>query len=93
MLDRFPSFHSSHHIFQYKINRLCDEGAGSGGLVSPGWGENTDGLVVTGEAVDTRLDENQTELSILVFAVTTFEMLADGDGLCIALAPLKLEAK
>jgi hypothetical protein len=34
--------------------------------------------------MDTGLDENQAEFSILVFAVTTLEMLADGDGLPIS---------
>lgn len=60
--------------------RLCDQGAGGGGLVLPGRGQNTDGLVVTGETVDTRLDENETELGVLVLAVA-LEMLADSDGL------------
>jgi hypothetical protein len=39
--------------------RLCDHGGGSGALVPPGRGEDTDGLVVTGETVDTGLDENE----------------------------------
>jgi hypothetical protein len=64
---------------------LCDESAGSGGLVSPGWWESADGLIVAGEAVDTGLDENQAELSILVLSVTALEMLADGDGLASSL--------
>lgn len=38
---------------------LCDHGAGSGALVSPGRGEGADGLVVAGETVDTGLDENK----------------------------------
>lgn len=60
--------------------RLCDEGAGSGALVSPGWWEDTNGLVVAGETVDTGLDENEAELAVLVFAVA-LEMLADSDRL------------
>jgi hypothetical protein len=59
---------------------LCDEGAGSGALVSPGWWEDTDGLVVSGQTVDTGLDQNEAELAVLVLAVT-LEMLADSDGL------------
>lgn len=39
--------------------RLCDESGGGGALVPPGGGEDTDGLVVAGEAVNTGLDENQ----------------------------------
>lgn len=61
-------------------NFLCDHGAGSGALVSPGWWENTNSLVVTGETVDTGFNENQAELGVLVLAVT-LEMLADSDGL------------
>ena len=59
---------------------LSDEGGSSGGLVTPGGGEDTDGLVVTRQTVDTRLDENQAELAVLVLAVT-LKVLADGDGL------------
>jgi hypothetical protein len=60
--------------------RLCDECAGGGALVSPGWWKSTDGLVVAGETVDTGLDENEAEFGVLVLAVA-LEMLADGDGL------------
>jgi len=60
--------------------RLCNEGAGGGTLVSPGWWKSTDGLVIAGETVDTGLDENETEFGVLVLAVA-LEMLADGDGL------------
>lgn len=60
--------------------RLSNEGGSSGGLVTPGGGEDTDGLVVTRQTVDTRLDENQAELAVLVLAVT-LKVLADGDGL------------
>lgn len=69
----------------YQSNRdqyphLCDQGAGSGTLVSPGWWQDTDGLVVPRQTVDTGLDENETELGVLVLSVA-LEMLADGDGL------------
>jgi len=63
-----------------RVQRLCDQGRGSGGLVSPGWWENTDGLVVTRETVDTGLDKNETELGVLILAVT-LEVLADGNSL------------
>jgi len=61
-------------------SHLCDHGAGSGTLVSPGWRKDTDGLVVAGETVDTGLDENETELGVLVLSVA-LKMLADSDGL------------
>jgi len=60
--------------------RLCDESVGSGRLVPPGRWENTDGLVVARETVDTGLDENETELAVLVLAVA-LEVLADSDSL------------
>jgi hypothetical protein len=62
-------------------NRLCDNGAGGGGLVLPGGREDRDGLVVAGETVDTGLDQNQSELGVLVLSVA-LEVLADGDSLC-----------
>ena len=61
------------------VAHLCDHGAGSGALVSPGGWEDTDSLVVAGETVDTGLDENETELGVLVLSVA-LEMLADSDG-------------
>ena len=60
--------------------RLTDNGGGSGGLVLPGRGKDADGLVVAGKTVDTRLDENEAELGVLVLAVA-LKVLADGDGL------------
>jgi len=59
---------------------LCNQGAGSSALVSPGGWEGTDGLVVAGQTVNTGLDENEAELGVLVLAVA-LEMLADGDSL------------
>lgn len=63
-----------------KKTSLSDQGAGGGGLVSPGGREDTDGLVVAGQTVDTGLDQNQAELGVLVLAVT-LKVLADGDSL------------
>ena len=60
--------------------RLSDNGAGGRRLVAPGGGEDTDGLVVAGETVDARLDQNEAELGVLVLAVA-LEVLSDGDGL------------
>lgn len=62
------------------IHRLGNESAGSGGLVLPGGGKDTDRLVVTGKTVDTGLDKNQAELAILVLAVA-LKVLAHGNGL------------
>lgn len=59
---------------------LCDNGAGSSGLVLPGRGEDTDGLVVAGQTVDSGLDENETELGVLVLSVA-LKVLADGNSL------------
>jgi hypothetical protein len=61
---------------------LCDQSGSSGALISPGWWEDTDGLVVAGQAVNTGLDENEAELGVLVLSVA-LEMLADGDSLDI----------
>jgi hypothetical protein len=69
-----------HTKIREMASRLSDKGAGSGGLVTPGGGQDTDGLVVAGQTVDTRLDENEAELAVLVLAVA-LKVLADGDGL------------
>jgi hypothetical protein len=66
------------HILPKK--RLCDKGGGSGALVAPGGGQDTDGLVVAGETVNAGLDQNEAELGVLVLAVT-LKVLADSDGL------------
>lgn len=60
--------------------RLCDQGAGSSTLVSPGWWKNSDGLVVAGQTVDTGLNENETELRVLVLSVA-LKVLANSNGL------------
>lgn len=72
--------------------RLGDEGGGGGGLVAPGGGQDTDGLVVAGQTVDTGLDQNQAELGVLVLAVA-LEVLADGDGLDIDTAVVSIHAR
>jgi len=59
---------------------LCDKGGGGGRLVLPGGGKDLAGLVVTSKTVDAGLDEDETELAVLVLAVL-LEVLADGDGL------------
>ena len=47
-----------HNAFQTELP-LCNQSRGSGALISPGRGKDTDGLVVAREAVDTGLDENE----------------------------------
>lgn len=74
------NFRSLQRIHSLRGRHLCDDGAGGGALVSPGGGQDTDGLVVAGQTVDTRLDENQAELGVLVLAVA-LKVLADGDSL------------
>lgn len=66
--------------YRSQFGHLSNQGAGSGALVSPSRREDTNGLVVTGETVDTGLNENETELAILVLAVA-LKVLADGDSL------------
>ena len=63
-----------------RYRHSCNQGASSSALVSPSRRENTDGLVVSGEAVDAGLDENETELGVLVLSVA-LEMLANSDSL------------
>jgi len=67
------------------VSRLSDHGAGGRGLVLPGGREDADGLVVAGQTVDTRLDENQAELGVLVLAVA-LKVLSDGNSLADRLA-------
>ena len=65
--------------------RLCNESAGGGRLVLPGWWQGTDGLVVARETVDARLDQDEAELGVLVLSVA-LEMLADSDGLAFVVS-------
>lgn len=74
------SFPHLHNFLHHSTGALRDNGAGGGGLVLPGGREDTDSLVVTGQTVDTGLDENETELGVLVLAVA-LKVLADGDSL------------
>jgi hypothetical protein len=76
-----PKLQANSALFK-SFRHLCNHGGGSGGLVSPCWWKNTNGLVVTGETVDSGLDENETELGVFILSVA-LEMLADGNGLGI----------
>lgn len=52
----------------------------TGNLLLPDRRKNANRLVVAGETVDTRLDENEAELGVLVLAVA-LKVLADSDSL------------
>ena len=71
-----------HQNLAARALRLGDDGGGSGRLVLPGGGKDTDGLVVAGKTVDTGLNENEAELGVLVLAVA-LEVLADGNSLFV----------
>ena len=73
-------FHRISSFLLHTSITLCNHGAGSSTLVSPGWGESTNSLVVTRQTVDTGLDENKAELGVLVLSVA-LKMLSDSDGL------------
>ena len=72
--NHFPKHHRQPSL------RLSDQGGSGGALVTPGGGQDTDGLVVTGQTVDTGLDQNEAELGVLVLAVT-LKVLADSNSL------------
>lgn len=78
------SFLPFSNIHVHRNTRLCDHGAGGGGLVLPVGLQNTNGLVVSAETVDSGFDKNETELGVLVLSVA-LEMLADGDGLKVSI--------
>ena len=80
LADRKHRRSANNNQMEPETRRLSDQGAGGGGLVAPGGGQDTDGLVVAGQTVDTGLDENQAELGVTVLAVA-LEVLADGDSL------------
>ena len=63
-----------------KKEYLCNEGGCGGRVVLERWGDRLCLLVVSGKTVDTRLDENEAELGVLVLAVD-LKVLADGNGL------------
>ena len=52
------------------MDDLCDKGSSSGGLILPVRGQLPCGSVVTSQSVDTALDQDKTELGVLVLAVT-----------------------
>jgi len=62
------------------IRALGNESRRGAAVVLEGGRDLLLGLVVACQTVDTRLDENETELGVPVFSVD-LEMLADGNGL------------
>lgn len=69
-----------HQNLAARALRLGDDGGGSGRLVLPGGGKDTDGLVVASKTVDAGLNENEAELGVPVLAVA-LKVLADGNSL------------
>ena len=49
-------------------------------MVSPGWWERLDASVISGKSVDSRFDEDKSELSVSVGSIL-LNMLSDIDGL------------
>jgi hypothetical protein len=76
----FPSLPVLPTSRQWPKYPLRDDGRGRGALILPGGRQHADCLVVAGQAVDARLDQNQAELGVLVLAVA-LKVLADGDSL------------
>ena len=74
-----PQLHVKLYASQ-RVSNLCNHSAGSSALVSPGWWQDSDGLVVTRETMNSGLDKNKTELGVLVLSVA-LEMLAYSNGL------------
>ena len=63
-----------------QTGRSCNEGRSGSRVVLERWGDLLLRLVVASETVDAGLDENETELGVLVLAVG-LKVLADGDRL------------
>ena len=59
---------------------LCYHGTGSGGFVSPVSRKLSCGSVVSCQSVDSRFDQNKTELGVLILSVF-LQMLTDLDSL------------
>lgn len=67
----------------YKNRRaksLVDQSGGSSGLVLPVWWQDSNSSVVSGQSVDSRFDQNQSELRVLVLSVLV-QVLSDRDSL------------
>ena len=62
------------------MSRLSNQGRGGGGFILETRLERLGALVVSCETVDTRLDQDKTELGVLVLAVS-LEVLAHANSL------------
>lgn len=62
------------------INTLVNQSRSSGRFVLPVRRQDRDGSVVSGQSVDSRFDQNQSELRVLVLSVS-FQVLSDRDSL------------
>lgn len=60
-----------------KPNNLCNQSGSSGGFIFPGSRELLGKAVVSGQSVNSALDENESKLGVLVLSVTV-KVLADG---------------
>jgi len=58
---------------------LSNKSRGGAGLILPGGGQDTLGLVIPSKTMDPRLHQNEPELSVLVLPVP-LQMLPDGDS-------------
>lgn len=59
---------------------LVHQSRSGGGLVLPVWWQHRDSSVVSGQSVDSRLNQNQSELGVLVLSVS-LQVLSDRDSL------------
>lgn len=67
-------------IKQNRAKNLVDQSRSGGRLVLPVWWQHSNGSVVSGQSVDSRLNQNQSELGVLVLSVS-FQVLSDRDSL------------
>ena len=61
-------------------NRSADQSRSSSGLVLPVWWQDRYSSVVSSQSVDSGLDQNQSELGVLVLSVS-LQVLSDRDSL------------
>lgn len=61
-------------------NSLVNQSRGSSRFVLPVWWQDRDSSVISSQSVNSRFNQNQSELSVLVLSVS-FQMLSDRDSL------------
>lgn len=64
----------------YYTEQLVDQSRSGGRLVLPVWWQDSNGSVVSSQSVDSGLDQNQSELGVLVLSVS-LQVLSDRDSL------------